>query len=187
VLREQQKFNWKFRMKRFFSSLLYSEDGQGLVELALVIPILLIVVIGIVDFGRAVNYWNDENHVANLGARYAAVGSTGGVCNGTDYSTSGHTLHDYLVCEATLDSTELANGSGGGTGPQGALNVCISAPTPSFGSQVTVKVSTNYNWLPMPKVLGGSSTFAATPLAGTATMRLEQNPSASVYTTTSPC
>jgi Flp pilus assembly protein TadG len=173
-------------MRRFFSNLLHSEDGQGLVELALALPVLLIVVIGIVDFGRAVNYWNDENHIANLGARYAAVGSTGGVCNNTDYSQAGHTLHDYLVCEATLDSTALANGSSG-TGPQGPLNVCISAPTPSFGSQVTVKVSTSYTWLPLPKVLGGSSTFAATSLAGTATMRLEQNPSSSVYTTTSAC
>jgi Flp pilus assembly protein TadG len=52
-----------------------AEDGQAMVELALALPILLIVIFGIVDFGRAINYWNDENSLANVGARIAAVGS----------------------------------------------------------------------------------------------------------------
>src|ERR1700720_2211329 len=76
---------------RLFRSLRESEDGQAVVELALALPILLIVVLGIVDFGRAVNYWNDENHVANLAARYAAVGTlpgSGATCGGKSTLTA---------------------------------------------------------------------------------------------------
>jgi Flp pilus assembly protein TadG len=142
-----------------------------MVELALAIPILLIVVFGIVDFGRAVNYWNDENHLANLGARYAAVGNLPnyGAC-----STS-TTLVSYLSCEAGLDSIELENGqSGSGVQSPGAAGgVCVNVPNNNVGQPVQVKVSAAYKWLSLPKVLGGSFSFPSSTLNGTATMRLE--------------
>jgi hypothetical protein len=170
---------------RLFRSLRESEDGQAVVELALAIPVLLIVVLGIVDFGRAVNYWNDENHVANLAARYAAVGTlpASGTCGGKS------TLKEYVECEAELDSSELASGSKGTTGTQGKLGVCVSIPKATVGEPVTVKVTANYSWLPQPKVLGGSFKFAETPLSGTATMRLEQVTSSTAgwATTTASC
>jgi hypothetical protein len=49
------------------------EDGQALVELAFVLPILLLLVFGIVRFGLALNSANDETHLANEVARYATV------------------------------------------------------------------------------------------------------------------
>jgi hypothetical protein len=40
---------------------------------------------------------------------------------------------------------------------------------------VTVRVTTRYSWLPLPKVLGGQyPKFAESELTGTATMRIEQ-------------
>jgi Flp pilus assembly protein TadG len=156
-----------------------SERGQAMAELALVIPVLLLLVLGIVDFGRAVNYWNDTTHLANLGARFAAVGSTGSTCNGTDYSQSG-TLAAYLQCEAGIDSPELKNG-GGSTGIQNG--VCVSVvPGSTVGAPVTVTVSANYNWLPVP-MLGRVAQFAQTPISGTATMRLEQPPPSGIAST----
>jgi Flp pilus assembly protein TadG len=167
-----------------FRILRQSEDGQAVVELALALPVLLIVVLGIVDFGRAVNYWNDETHLANLGARAAAVGvmPTSGPC-----STSESTLTAFIQCQAGTDSSELKNGSGASTGVVSPVAVCVSIPKAAVGEPVTVKVSANYSWLPLPKVLGGSFKLATTHLSGTATMRLEQVPPSNFANTTAEC
>jgi hypothetical protein len=49
------------------------ERGTALVELALVLPLLLVLILGMVEFGRAFTAWIDETHLANMGARLAAV------------------------------------------------------------------------------------------------------------------
>lgn len=179
------------QMKRKIRSFIYDEDGQAVAELALAIPVLLLVLLAIFDFGRAVNYWNDENHVAGIAARYAAVGSTGGTCSGTDYSTAGHTLSAYVACEAGLDSVDLQNGNGTGNGVRGSgVNVCVSAPgatvgsTSSVGMPVTVLVKLQYNFVPF---LGNWTSTFNTWVAGQATMRLEQPLAANVTTQAAQC
>lgn len=152
-----------------------SEDGQATVELALVIPILLIVLIGIIDFGRAINYWNDENQLAESAARFAAVNAlpTSGSC-GTSAQGTGETIAQYVVCEAKLDSPELASGSRSSYGVAGSgVAVSVCAPSNTQGNEVTVQVSADYNWLPFPKFLGGSLNLTRTTLTGQAQMRLE--------------
>ena len=56
-----------------FRKIRKSEKGQALVEFALVLPILLIVLCGIIDFGWL--YYNQItlNNAAREGARYAVV------------------------------------------------------------------------------------------------------------------
>ena len=49
-----------------------SEDGQSAVEFALIVPLLLLIIIAILHFGKVMNYWLDLNHVASEGARKAA-------------------------------------------------------------------------------------------------------------------
>ena len=152
-------------MKRLLRNLRDSEDGQAVLELALVLPVLLILVFGIIDLGRAVNYWNDETHVAEVAARYAAVGTlpTSGPC------ANKPNLTELIKCEATADSGELANGSASAYGdqkPSIGVEVCI--PKDEAGQPVTVKVHATYAWLPE---LGH---LASTALTGSATMRLEQ-------------
>ena len=44
-----------------------------MVELAIALPVLLIVLLGIVEFGRALVYWNDTTQIASVGARWAIV------------------------------------------------------------------------------------------------------------------
>jgi Flp pilus assembly protein TadG len=51
------------------------ESGQALVEFALVLPVLMLLVMGIVDFGFAFNQWNTAQNAAREGARMAAVNS----------------------------------------------------------------------------------------------------------------
>ena len=50
-------------------------DGAALVEFALVLPLLLTVVMGIVDFGRALFTLNNLTSAVREGARFAAVQS----------------------------------------------------------------------------------------------------------------
>jgi Flp pilus assembly protein TadG len=152
-----------------------------MVELALAIPLLLIVLFGIIDFGRAINYWNDETNLANLGARYAAVGTLSDT-NSPCASFVAQGLVAYLKCQAGQDSPELLNGSGnthnGVQNPPG-IKVCVSTPNgDAVGQQVTVKVTAPYQLFPTPKILGGSTPGIQLHLTGTATMRIEQPASA---------
>jgi len=54
----------------------YSEQGQGLVELALVLPILLLLLFGIIEFGRVMGAGVIVTHSARDAARYGTVGAT---------------------------------------------------------------------------------------------------------------
>jgi hypothetical protein len=50
-----------------------ARPGQSLVEFALILPILLILLLGIVDFGRAVAAYNSVSNGARSGVRVAIV------------------------------------------------------------------------------------------------------------------
>ena len=52
---------------------LRSSRGQSLVEFAIILPVILLIVLGILDFGRAYNYKNDQTSLANQAVRYAEV------------------------------------------------------------------------------------------------------------------
>lgn len=56
--------------------LLKREEGQSIVEFALVLPILLMLFMGIIEFGRIINCYMVINNLAREGARFAAVGKT---------------------------------------------------------------------------------------------------------------
>ena len=47
--------------------------GQAAVEFAMVVPLLCLIIVAILHFGKVMNYWLDLNHVASEGARKAAV------------------------------------------------------------------------------------------------------------------
>jgi len=56
------------------------ENAQGVVEFALILPILLLVVLGIVEFGRMLFFYSSVTSASREGARYgSAVGEVGGV------------------------------------------------------------------------------------------------------------
>jgi len=142
-----------------------------MVEFALVLPLLLVLLLGTIDFGKAINYWIDETHLAAEGARWAAVNKNPG--------TGGASLQQYIKQQA--DTGELRNGGPGvdGTGAQ----VCIDFPnggTPAVGDPVRVRVSSTYHWMlgGLLTLLDPTSSFAGTTTVSTsATMRLEALPS----------
>ena len=53
-----------------------NKKGQSLVETALVLPIILLILMGIVDFGMMFNNYLTISNAAREGARSAAVGAT---------------------------------------------------------------------------------------------------------------
>jgi Flp pilus assembly protein TadG len=132
---------------------LADDRGTAVVEMALVLPLLLVLVIGIVDFGKAFNYWNDTNHLAAEGARYAAV----------NRSPDGGDLKNYIKGRA--DTAELRLGA----------QVCISFPTglAKVGEPVRVTVSDDYEWLEGTTNLLG---LGSTTISGSAEYRLEVTP-----------
>jgi Flp pilus assembly protein TadG len=137
------------------------EAGVSLVEFALVLPLLLVLLLGMLDFGKAFNYWIDSTHLANEGSRWAVVNKNPG---------SG-TLQQYIQQQA--DTPELRNG--GTSSVPSPLQICISFPngTANVGDPVHVTASTTYNWLPF---LGSRLGITATTITGSSTMRLEAQP-----------
>jgi hypothetical protein len=144
---------------------LSGESGQAMVEFALVIPVLLLAVVGIVAFGRAMNYDEQETHLVNEAARYAAVNEVPAGASGT--------LGSWLRSQA--DSPELANGTGS---VGGAPQVCLSFPngTDNVGDPVQVTMHFVFNWTP---VLHLSAT--STTISRSATMRIEVPPTNSFF------
>ena len=143
-----------------------SDDGQALVEFALVLPIMLMLLFGIVELGRAYNYWVDQTHLANQAARFATV----------DRSPSGGSIGAYVKAQGT--TAELRNGSGQ-VGP--ALSICFSLPsgTSNVGDPVKVEAKSTFHWIPILG-LGGLTT---TNISGSATMRIEKAPTSGAWGT----
>jgi hypothetical protein len=49
------------------------EEGVAMTEFALVAPVFMLIVVGMLLFGRAFFYWIEANHLANETARWAVV------------------------------------------------------------------------------------------------------------------
>jgi len=134
---------------------LRSESGVAIVEFALVLPFLLLFLLAIIDFGRAINYWIDTTHLASEGARLAAV----------DRVPAGNSsLQAFLRSKA--DTSELRQG--GSRWIDSPLRVCVTPGGDAVGDPVEVKVTTTYKWFPLLGI--GPST----DITGSATMRRER-------------
>jgi hypothetical protein len=135
------------------------ERGAALVEFALVLPILVAILFGTLEFGKLFNYWIDETHLANEAARWAAVNNVPG----------GGNLQQYIRGQA--DSAELRTGA----------HVCISFPSGTMNVGDPVKVDMTYN-AGVPIVRGvlngffGGTLPSTIKITGTSVMRLEAPP-----------
>jgi Flp pilus assembly protein TadG len=127
------------------------ERGQALPEFALVLPLLLLVLFGIVEFGLALNSESDQTHLANEVARYAIVNENPG---------GAEALQDWAKKQG--DNNFLTS-----TG-----KICVSFPEgEEAGKPVKVEATSTIKWLPILNLKATSTT-----LKGTAYMRLEAAP-----------
>ena len=138
--------------------------GQNLVEFGLVLPILIITMLGITDFGLTYFIRGSVDNAAREGARYASVragaGGTGGASMNVDNvktqvinTVTGVSLSPSDITVSCCDDT----------------NTCVTAPDPSCVPPNRVKVNVQYRL----------TTFWPGPASGTyqtsSTMRFESS------------
>jgi Flp pilus assembly pilin Flp len=160
------------------------ERGVAITELALVLPLLLILLLGMIDVGKAFNEWIDQTHLANEGARLAAVNycpdSTQSDCG---WGTRGCPVTGaacwawYVAKQADVRELRPPGRSATPYAPaQNAMQVCVSYPDGSstqVGSPVEVIAKVQYHWL---HYVTSRLSFTSTQILGKATMRLESLP-----------
>jgi TadE-like protein len=164
--------------------------GQGLVEFALVLPVFMVILIGMVDLGRAIWANNSVANAAREAARFAAVhgGSckdlTSTACGSTSYCPVGPRGPLTAVPAASTSCPypspsktavrDTATGFLVGGGPSSTVTVCYgsacsgdadSQSTNVRGTPVTVVVSTQ-----VPIILGSFLGFSTMTVSSTSTM-----------------
>ena len=164
------------------------QRGAALIEFVLVLPLVLLILFGMIDFGKAFSYWNDETHLANEAARYAVVNKN---------PLGGSSLEAAVKDDA---AGELKNGCSGCSIPSPGIDVSFcfvnhdpgnpdpDAPDTSVGAPLRATVSTTYHWL---AYLVGQGLPLTSGLDASSTMRVEQpydtaNPSNNAYLQTGP-
>jgi Flp pilus assembly protein TadG len=147
-----------------------SERGTALVEFALIAPILFLFLFGIIEFGRALNYYNDLTQLAGQGARAAIVsrnpdGTAVGVAN-ADCPANNKTIQCQIAKTYPTDN-ELKDGISVCLGTLNTDKTISTTSTPSVGDPVTVRTVMTYHFL--------TSFFdsATIKLSSTQTERLE--------------
>jgi Flp pilus assembly protein TadG len=139
-----------------FRRRLRCESGQSLVEFAVVLPVFILLVLGILYFSRYENYANQETQLAEQGVRWAAINVNPG-----SSSVPTQTLQQYIQAQA---SPELSSGSGDVTTPLKAY--IYYSPT---GQTTTVRVCVTAT-VRFPTPIGVPSTV----IAESASMHVEQ-------------
>jgi Flp pilus assembly protein TadG len=135
-----------FSTTRSISARLRDESGQAAIEYALVLPFVILILFVLINFGFLFNYWNNEQHLASVAARYAAVGVIPG---------GGTSLKAAVLAQADADT--LTNNA----------TMCVSFPNGrAVGQPVSIDIS--YVYTPF-------SGFPSVTLHGKATERLETN------------
>ena len=128
------------------------EEGATLVEFALVIPVLLLLVIVILDLGRAVNAYVTVSNASREGARYATVHPTAAASAIAAQVKSRSVPLDTSLMTVT---TTYYNGSSFQAWPPPSASPTI----------VPIRVQTTFSWASVTFLLGqfmASRTFTTT-------------------------
>ena len=129
------------------------EKGQALVEFALLIPIFLIMVFSIVDFGMGFYSWITVTNSAREGARLGAVQAT-----------------EQLIIERVEDTANLPN-------QDEKMTVTVSGAQGQPGGSVVVQVDYDYDLItPLANLIffiSGDIFGPTLTFSSTAEMRLE--------------
>ena len=126
------------------------ESGVAMTEFALVLPVFVLIIAGLLAFGRVFFYWIETNHLASETARWAVV-------DRNPYAPT--TLQEQARTSTTIEFA-------------GDVKVCIDFPgrtqtTADLGDPVRVRVQKPFNLVPL--LDAGQIT-----IRGSSTMRIER-------------
>jgi Flp pilus assembly protein TadG len=135
---------------------LQNERGAALVEFALTLPLMLLLLVGIMDFGMAFQRYNALNNAAREGARMAVL--------------PGYAVADV---QERVSAYLTAAGVSGTPTTTATLGIITPASGPAFGAwTVTVTMDYPFPFLgPIGRLV--SSDFATVTMRSTAVMRAE--------------
>jgi Flp pilus assembly protein TadG len=157
-------------------------SGQALVEFALVIPVFLLLLFGVVDFGRLIYMNSTVSQAAREGARLASVeamwvGRTDSNCNATGGPVCPATVAalraDVLAASnrmmapfGAIADADLYTSCDATTPPTPVTTATCAAAGRKPGAVVSVRVVLTYR--PITPLI--SSFFSSIPTSGSATM-----------------
>ena len=118
-----------------------SEKGAELIEFALTLPLILLLCLGVIEFGRAYYTYNILAKAVRDGARYLSTGmvtSTGTIDSTIATQTRNVVVYGAVTNTGTPILPDLATGQ-----------VSLPAPTVVSPSEQYVTVSVNYPYVPL--------------------------------------
>jgi TadE-like protein len=150
------------------------QRGQALVEFALLLPLFVLLVVGIIQFAVGLNYWLDMQRIANQGARWAVVNNWPTCPRGS--TSCPHADQEPFTRPQTLQQVLYGEILASGLTSTATIQICYpddgspTTPAEEVGTPVRVKVTAPYDFLPVVGKVGSMT------LRAEATMRLEQKP-----------
>jgi hypothetical protein len=147
------------RTWRHGRQILHEAHGQALVEFALILPVLLLLVFGVIKMGIAATSWSDETHMANEAARFATV-------NSCPSCTGSQILNDWILTQG--DTADLKNPAK--TTVTISFDPNVSTKNHCQGESVKVQLKYTYTLLDLPIL----PKFTL-PITATSTQRLESD------------
>ena len=133
--------------------LLPAREGVAALEMALVLPLMLLFVFGLFAVYSLLSARRAMDYGIEKALRYAATNSSGGAAAvSTAFKTAASIVWSDVGANATVTVT----------------------PTPTFKASDTVQVAVTYAWSPLTSVIAanGASLFPAMTLSATASMRV---------------
>ena len=146
--------------------------GQVLAEFALCLPIVVMLVFGLIDAGRAVFAYNSLARGARVGARYGAVYGGSQYAGGGFWTTTGNAAGTYAASGVFAANTIVSRTALSVPGlDSDDLQVTIEglgAPGYVFSQRTPVRVTVTYVFRPATPVFSGVPLTLSS--AGTATI-----------------
>ena len=107
-------------MKKLIKNFAYDRNGVAAVEFALLLPVLLIIVFGIINYGTLLYNQAVITNAAREGARWGAINTTSAIsCSGSSFGTgdpcqiaNNYTRANLITFGGVTSSSTSASGTG---------------------------------------------------------------------------
>ncbi len=128
--------DWATRARR-------TQAGTSVVEMTLVLPLLLLLVFAIGDFGIAYTRWNSLTNAVRDGARVGVVFQT--ACDAAALTTTIENTVSTFAASSGLDGPSIVT--------------TVTNPCAGTGTQLTVYATTPYDYIGMSALAGFAPTI----------------------------